>query len=298
MDHYRITQEHHISSLSELDTFSDSDWLDISRESDDESLSSRDSDHIEAASGPLSRRSSFSTGSSRDGEVEAWEGFVEDSADEAPAPGHAPLTRLETGPTSEPDGEDDNPEEEKLLRDGLDQSVISTLSASRSNSHPSTVQSSLRDLRLSFPDPLTSSRDELNRSYDTVLPTEADMSISSENTESPVQEAMSDSLSMQDPSLLPTPEVLAQDIQTSLIETIDNVSSDFEVVLYGRSSHVKWTFVRDLLRKAALGGPISAGKSTVVCNFNDTIRFIDNIPVIDRTYGASPVVCICSFVSL
>ncbi|KAF5367370.1 hypothetical protein D9758_003731 [Tetrapyrgos nigripes] len=285
-------QDPHVSS--DIDSFSDSDWLDISRESDNESLSSRDSEHIEAASSSLSRRSSFSTGSSRDGEVEAWEGFVEDSADEATPHTRAlaPEHRLDIGLISEPDANGNTAEEEKLVRDGLDQSVIGTLSASRSSSYPSTVQNSLRDLRLSFPDPLTSSRDELNRSYDTVLPTEADISISSEETESSVPDAMSDSLSTQDPSLFPTPEVLAQDVQSSWpSETIEHLSSDFEVVLYGRSSHVKWTFVRDLIRKAGLGdGHFSSSVvESVLDREYGAIQLIDNIPVTDRTYGASPV---------
>ena len=72
----------HSSGLSEADSLSDSDWLDISssKESDDnDSVSSKASDHDEVDYGPRSRRSSTSLGSSRDGDVEAWEGFAEDA---------------------------------------------------------------------------------------------------------------------------------------------------------------------------------------------------------------------------
>src|ERR1700720_498273 len=77
--------DYHSSSMSEADSLSDTDWLDISssKESDDnDSVSSRASDHDETDFGPPSRRSTISIGSSRDGDVEAWEGFAEDSMDE------------------------------------------------------------------------------------------------------------------------------------------------------------------------------------------------------------------------
>jgi len=308
MDHHRSnTQDPHVFSTSEFDSFSDSDWLDIARESDTESLSSRDSDRPEVESSPLSRRSSFSTSSSRDGEVEAWEGFVEESADEGSPvvddPDQPPLAAqagLLAGPSSGPVTED-NVAEDRLVRDGLDQSVISTLSASRSSSHPSTVQNSLRDLRLSFPDPLTSSRNELNRSYDTVSPTDVNVTASSEDDEPPASLALSDSMSTQDPSLPPTPEVLAQDTTVIKHHTASKASSSFGVVLYGRPSSIKWSFVRDLLRKASLGNEYLSGdaeKALLEGNLGEPDQFIDNIPILDRTCGSSPMVSIHFVISL
>ena len=67
---------------SEVDSLSDSDWLDISssRESDDlDSDCSRES--YAGGDGPRSRRSSSSNGSIRDAEVDAWEGLVEDAVE-------------------------------------------------------------------------------------------------------------------------------------------------------------------------------------------------------------------------
>ncbi|KAE9400204.1 hypothetical protein BT96DRAFT_787785, partial [Gymnopus androsaceus JB14] len=136
--------------MSEVDNFSDSDWLDIAsnrEESDTESVGSNNG----GASSSLSRRSSFSTTSSQDGEIQAWEGFVEDveaevTEDDVLHSGEdhsSPFLDLDKDPT-----------EDRRVRDGLDQSLMSTLSASRTSSHPSTVQNSLQNLRLSFPDPL------------------------------------------------------------------------------------------------------------------------------------------------
>ncbi|EEB91377.1 hypothetical protein MPER_10268 [Moniliophthora perniciosa FA553] len=148
--------DHHPFSMSDFDTFSDSDWLDVasSRESDIDSLSNPDSDRVDVASTSLSRRSSFSSGSSRDGDVDAWEGFVEDTPEEATIRdiGDHPSS-LESRDRHPTEAHEDSAEERRVL-DGLEQSLISTLSASRSSSHDSTVHNSLRDLRLSFPDAL------------------------------------------------------------------------------------------------------------------------------------------------
>lgn len=118
--------------MSEFDSLSDSDWLDVAgRVSDDnDSLSSR----------PLSRRSSLSIGSSHGSQVEAWEGFVDDDAVLQPAPRPA----------------DDIPDISQDDQKALDQSLVGTLSASRTST---AAHSSIRDLRLSFPDPLTSPPD-------------------------------------------------------------------------------------------------------------------------------------------
>ncbi|KAJ3864109.1 hypothetical protein EV359DRAFT_41720 [Lentinula novae-zelandiae] len=228
--------------LSENDNFSDSDWLEIAsnRESDTESVSSNNG----AASSSHSRRSSISTDSSRSGDVEAWEGFLEEITDEVEAKIN------EFNPTN-PDNEqstspfidlDEDHVEERRVRDGLNQSLTSTLGASRISSHPSTVHNSLRDLRLSFPDPLSSSHDELNRSYDRVSSSEA------------ASAALTEAL-IRDPGLPPTPEAPDQNALPSIQIHSAVRSSNLQVVLYGTS--LRWSFVDELLRKAIVGGEIA-----------------------------------------
>ncbi|KIK63052.1 hypothetical protein GYMLUDRAFT_57803 [Collybiopsis luxurians FD-317 M1] len=271
------TQGRISSSLSEPDTFSDSDWLDIAsnrESSDNESVSSNNG----GVSSSLSRRSSFSTASSRDDEIEAWEGFIEDSTDEAEgARDHV----LDLGPIDEERSNnpfvdfDKEHVEERRVRDGLDQSLISTLSASRTNSsHPSTVHNSLRDLRLSFPDPLNNSHDELNRSYDRVSSTE---DITADN-ELDVTVARTGATPMRDPGLPPTPEVLGQDTPQT-IQFESNISSaNLQLVLYGPSTPSKVIFVNEFIRKVVAGGELDVNES-------DTERY--RVVIIDRTGNAS-----------
>ncbi|KAJ7066939.1 hypothetical protein C8F01DRAFT_1119686 [Mycena amicta] len=142
--------------MAELDSLSDSEWLDVAHESDSDS-SLTDSDGISL---PPSRRSSISIPSDADGgEIEAWEGFADTPHDDDDS--FLPAAADEQTPLCHP--------EEEQVTAGLDQSMVGTLSASRSSSLGlATVQNSVRDLRLSFPDPITSSRDELNRSYEAV----------------------------------------------------------------------------------------------------------------------------------
>jgi hypothetical protein len=251
--------------MSELDSLSDSDWLDISssRESDDnDSIISADSDH-KIGFIPLSRRSSVSVGSSREGDVEAWEGFIDDSGDE----GERNLEH-EVAPAASITADlDDNATdpvvalalpahveivEEQRVKEALDQSLVSTLSASRSSA--GSTHNSLRDLRLSFPDPLTSSHDELHSSYNNVPPSETH-SIAPDLTTDTIND---DSLDRDDGSAAPvvpldpgllttTPEVPHQGVRLS---PGDN-KVVFEVVLYGSPSSVKWSFVEELVRKIA-----------------------------------------------
>lgn len=231
----------HSSGIPEADSLSDSDWLDIAstRESDDnDSVSSTDN---EITSMPPSRRSSISNGSSQDGDVEAWEGFASDASDieeDMPNPESTQSIVL-AGPSRrlflslEADTA-----EERRVRDALDQSLISTLSASRSNSHPSTVQNSLRDLRLSFPDPLTSSRDELNRSYEAVSSPSTETE--SEDVEVPVASEKSEQLQVTIPKTEP--------MDAKVFDLGPHV--DIDIVLYGAPSSAKWAFVYGLLEKA------------------------------------------------
>lgn len=233
--------------MSEFDSLSDSDWLDIAsnRESDDNDsvTSAGDSDRDEIGSFSHSRRSSISIGSSREGEVEAWEGFVDDSGDEASAT--ALVDGSEVVPQAFiPDIEQDP--EDQQVKDALDQSLVSTLSASRSSAsggQPS-PHSSIRDLRLSFPDPLTSSRDELNRSYEDVSPSEPTSDV--EETVPPA--VPQQTLLGQGPGPLPlTPEVRHHEVQL-----VGDMKTGLDVVLYGSSSSIKWSFVQDLVRRASI----------------------------------------------
>lgn len=273
----------HSPSLSESDSLSDSDWLDIAsnRESDDnDSVSSRDSDHNEISS--PSRRSSMSVGSSHEGEVEAWEGFASDSSDEdTPASEHTGTEAIDIIGSSRRlflDLEADTAEELRV-KDALDQSFIGTLSASRSNSHPSTVQNSLRDLRLSFPDPLTSSRDELNRSYEAVeavnRPEDISLALADVDvTAAPVVTATSPQCHPDvDPGPFPTPEVPRAD--TTTIDIPAHIDAD--IVLYGSPTALKWSFVQDLVDRAA------SGAVTTVNSADGLTRWLSQRPDIESS---------------
>lgn len=169
------TYEHGYTSHSEVESLSDSDWLDVASSGasgDTDSVAAfDDSDREDHHDRAPSRQSFASLASSRGGVVEGWEGLIEDSTDEesidhptlnpdvppSPSIAHA----LQAALTSAPGTQDDTDDE--LVRAGLEQSMMSTLSASRSNSLSGSMQTSVirsRDLRLSFPDPLTSSREQ------------------------------------------------------------------------------------------------------------------------------------------
>lgn len=188
--------------MSEFDSLSDSDWLDVAgRVSDDnDSLSSR----------PLSRRSSLSLGSSHGSEVEAWEGFVDDDSALQP-----PMCLVQ--PALRP--ADDVPDISQDDQKALDQSLVGTLSASRTST---AAHSSIRDLRLSFPDPLTSPPDHLNTDY----------------LEHPISRSDSAASNHQ--------PVTSQACQPQQIANID-----LDIILYGSSSPIKWSFVQGLVQKAA-----------------------------------------------
>ena len=292
--------------MSELSLSSDSDWLDISsgRESDDNvSLSDQDSDRDEISSVPHSRRSSFSTESSIGGDVEAWEGFVSDSGEEP----IDSLTGMYPVPLSPPSGtgptalgfipnatEVIDPfvaEEEKRVKEALDQSFVGTLIASRSSvpGQPnSSAHTSIRDLRLSFPDPLNS-RDDLNGSYQdvpspvlgNVVPYAIDV------VESPASE--SSSLPLSDQGSFPTPEV-----QRNENTTIGpDAPIELDIILYGTSSSIKWQFVQNLIQKAISASghefvnSLEDGRTVQSLQFvkrsNDDLSFYESINILDRT---------------
>ncbi|KAF9477933.1 hypothetical protein BDN70DRAFT_896145 [Pholiota conissans] len=250
----------HMPPLPDLDNLSDSDWLDIAsgRDSDDnDSLS--DSDRDEISSLPRSRRSSISNDDSMSSDVEAWEGFVSDAGEEH-VTGMYPMP-LPSPPGAEPvfiPGPTDSAvdpaiaEEEQRVREALDQSFVGTLSASRSSTGAGTsTHTSIRDLRLSFPDPLTSSRNDLNRSFETVSsPTETSVTCSTD-ADSQVAEPAPLTVGaplLEDPGLFITPAVQHQHHEVA--QHIEDNALD--IVLYGSSSEVKWKFLQDLIEKAAI----------------------------------------------
>jgi hypothetical protein len=264
--------------MSEFDSLSDSDWLDISsgRDSDDNvSLSSQDSNHEEISSMPHSRRSSISAASSMNSDVEAWEGFVSDNGDEVALDAHpeaaigmyhVPLPSvlepepITTGFIPDVDQLSAAPpevvdEEDRRVKDALDQSFVGTLNASRSSTtggHLSSTHTSINDLRLSFPDPLTSSHNELNASYQAVSSAESSDSPRSDNDDARelTNASLISSSLTEDPGMTATtPEVRCHGDQQRFIESDEK--SQLEIVLYGASSEIKWHFIQELVQKAA-----------------------------------------------
>ncbi|KAK7033113.1 hypothetical protein R3P38DRAFT_2521408 [Favolaschia claudopus] len=254
--------------MSELDSLSDTEWLEISsNQSDNDSLSdsSRSSD---LPSEPPSRRSSISIDSSLDGQIDAWEGFADDSPEDLVldadpmiatvlAEEHAGSPRLAENP--------DRVSEEQLVNAALEQSLVGTLSASRSSSFggPPTVHNSLRDLRLSFPDPITSSRDELNRSYEAVSSSEThcitdDVSNSPMTTDGPEDEPPIQQISPPG-EIDPQPRdklerISGSDSLPTLVCWWDGRQiKDFDLVLYGSTSQSR-DFAQWLLSILATAG--------------------------------------------
>lgn len=252
------TPDYNYSSLSELDSLSDSDWLDISSRGDDDSVVGFDSDHEGPYSRPVSRRSFSSTTSSRDEVVVGWEGLIEDISDATPF-ADPPTTDLfahaavegghpheEPFPTAQEEDEDSDDERVKAA---LDQSMMSTLSSPRSNSLSNSVQTSIvhstRSLRLSFPDPTTSRMQSLHTSFEDLSPAEADVSPADASEESILPPAHltaePDHISTSD---VPEGGELVRSTQSTL-------KVDFHVVLYGSSPVAKFALVEMLLDKWA-----------------------------------------------
>lgn len=257
------------SALSEHDSHSDSDWLDIAstdRDSDDNDsiYSSRETDH-EAPSRSRSRRSSLSYGSSRDGDVDAWEGLIEDSADEGmPNDVLASDTHVASLPAAfQLNHTQETSSEELRVKEGLDQSMISTLSSSRSSSlHASTVHNSSRDLRLSFPDPITSScREHLSTSYEEILPN-CDLS-SSVDLDAPSDAQQTDDEEMPSASQMLSTQPHATSIPSSS-------GPELKVFLYGFPTIFKWSIVNRLMQKVAYGAGLTINSDLE--NFQGSVR--------------------------
>lgn len=224
----------HDNSLSELESISDSDWLDISASEDAGSIGIPESDRDEAEDRPLSRRSYSSRSSSRDGDVDIWEGLVETTDDEVLE--EPPEFPLRPSPLSQSSFSltDVHSAEERRVEDALNQSMVSTLSTSRASSvsasgitnHP---PSRARDLRLSFPDPLSGSKDDLLRSHEVLCP-------SPTTVDPPQLSELSD-----DEELPNTPVSSPSYLKLS--------NPEFEIYLYGTPPQRKWSIVENLLEK-------------------------------------------------
>jgi len=225
------------SSLSEIDSISDSDWLDISASEDAGSIGIPESDRDEVEDRPLSRRSFSSRSSSRDGDVDVWEGLMETTDDEA-AEEH-PQFSLALGPSplgqSSLNFTDSNSAEERRVEDALNQSMVSTLSASRASSMstsggPNQPSTRTRDLRLSFPDPLSGSKDDLLRSHEELC--------SSPIAVDPPQlfEASDDEGPSHTPISSSSPP-----LKLPIVE--------FEIYMYGTPPERKWSIIQGLLEK-------------------------------------------------
>lgn len=299
--------------MSEFDSLSDSDWQEVAsgRYSDDnDSLSELDSDREEINSIPQSRRSSISNAESSD--VDCWQGLVSDAGDDGMYPA-SPLGAEPVAVGFNPNlNEVVDPagviEEDQRVKDALDQSFVGTLSASRSSNaasaHTPSVHNSIRDLRLSFPDPLTSSRDELNRSYDSISsPTETTISSSADddvnNSEAvPPIIAAPPAEDLGSPST--TPGVQPQEVQQ--LESVQK--PELQIVLYGSSSEIKWEFIQDLIQKAAgTPGLIHQEDEKIhsvhfIRDSEEDVSFFNNISIDDRTNTLADVVSILSLLFL
>ncbi|KAG6879879.1 hypothetical protein C0992_010232 [Termitomyces sp. T32_za158] len=289
--------------MYEVDSLSDSDWLDIAsnHESDDnDSIISGDSYSEDMGLTLLSRRSSISISSSRDGDVDAWEGIVEGPGDEeARSPQSAtvmpPLTvaivESSMAVPKETAAAIHDPIEEQRVNEALDQSMISTLSASRSSTASAHV--SIRDLRLSFPDPLTSSQMESNRSCGDVEVSDAtfDTDVLTDETNDVDHPAV-----VIDPFGLYFEEGRTPIVSKSeaIEQSLDEDQTPYEVVLYGSPSSIQWSFVSALVEKAGLVSGhtlVEASSTDQLTRFLKLQSKVDDvflsdthvIPVYDRT---------------
>ncbi|KAI9461710.1 hypothetical protein BJY52DRAFT_1259729 [Lactarius psammicola] len=245
----------HESSLSEIDSVSDSDWLDISASEDANSTGIPESDRDEAEDRPLSRRSFSSRSSSRDGDVDIWEGLVESTDDEAlEEPTEFPLGPSPLGRSSFTNA-DGHSAEERRLEDALNQSMVSTLSTSRASSMSASGTSNYpagraRDLRLSFPDPLSSSKDKLIRPPEEFCPSPTSLDV-------PQLSELSDD---EEPS----------EILPSLPSTLSNLpnfpSVEFEIFLYGTPPEHKWSVIESLLEKWGVSSGLTVSERHPQCN--------------------------------
>ena len=240
---------------SEYECISSSESLvdtDFSEPSEDEN-GSTDYNHSYAAS--LSRQSFSSHPSSRDSDATGpW-------IDPHPTDDEEPLDHPFVLPYDSGSGlaqevapvEEDNLEDRKV-KEALDQSMVSTLSTSRSGSFGRSSMTSPRprkDIRLSFPDPITSTTDDIRRSYEELdaSATRRSCSRRNSNDDQGAAEAAPESESITDSGVSSTQELSPRD---SIPSEIVN-AADLFIVLYGFSIGDKLNLVDRLLRSHSAG---------------------------------------------
>ena len=149
--------------------------------------------------------------------------------------------------------EEDNLEDQRV-KEALDQSMVSTLSTSRSGSFGRSSTTSPRprkDIRLSFPDPIASTTDDIRRSYEELDASATRRSRSRHNShhDQGPAEATPESESITDLCVSSTQELSPRD---SIPPEIVN-AADLFIVLYGFSINDKMTLVDKLLRNHSMG---------------------------------------------
>jgi len=149
--------------------------------------------------------------------------------------------------------EEDNLEEQKV-KEALDQSMVSTLSTSRSGSLGQSSMTSPRtrkDIRLSFPDPIASTTDDIRRSYEELDATATRRSRSRRNShdDQGPGEAAPESDSITDLGVSSTQELSPRNTIPSEIVN----AADLFIVLYGFSIGDKLSLVDKLLRSHSRG---------------------------------------------
>ena len=149
--------------------------------------------------------------------------------------------------------EEDNLEDRKV-KEALDQSMVSTLSTSRSGSFGRSSMTSPRphkDIRLSFPDPIASTTDDIRRSYEELdaAATRRTRSRRNSHDDQGPAEVPPESESITDLGVSSTQELPPRD---SIPSEIVN-AADLFIVLYGFSIGDKLDFVDKLLRSYSRG---------------------------------------------
>ncbi|KAI0033549.1 hypothetical protein K488DRAFT_84829 [Vararia minispora EC-137] len=277
------------STLYEVENMSDSDWLDISsRESEVSDIPESDAD--DPFSRPHSPHSSSGSSDHND-EPDRWEGIIEPEDGDGVQSDHGHVDEALTSP---PGGDAQSTlrfrdvarhrlVEELREREALEQSMISTLSTSRNSSLSASASTSAarsRDLRLSFPDPLTSSRDELNRSYDNV---EIDESPSSSPAPPPFGDA--------EPTVA-NARVRVRAVAPEVPQPQPAPQPDLQVVLYGSQPTDKFRLVESLLDKLAVGSGLFLSKrqpstprvsNYVLDGMNKPFASVFTVQVVDNT---------------
>lgn len=184
--------------------------------------------------------------------------------------------------------EEDNLEDQKV-KEALDQSMVSTLSTSRSGSFGRSSMTSTRprkDIRLSFPDPIASTTDDIRRSYeelDTSATRRSNSRRNSRDDQVPV-EAAPESESITDLCVSSTQELSPRD---SIPSEIIN-AADLFIVLYGFSISDKLQFVDKLLRSHSRGSGLELDDTVQVQPPCSQVLAIRQLGPPDKPSGIRP----------